>query len=315
MGSLVRLDQHFKNFQSDRLRLSVDAYVEKKRAEGVDESYFANETGKGLRLLNILEQRYDVVFTNPPYMSNRNMNPTMSEFMKRNYKDSKGDLYAAFIERCAELLKPEGRMAMIAQQSFMFISSFEDLRELLLSATSIESMAHVGPRAFAEVSGEKVNTTAFVLKREQLHTERRDTVGVYFRLVKEPDADAKFIAFEQALARRRASQPENRVYEYRQCDFASISGSPWVYWISNGIRDLFRRNTKLGDRADRAVGQNTGDNPRFLRGGYPLDSGSPYILWFSFGLLRGRVDDLVIGDGTDCHSLLREAIEEFSAAF
>ena len=74
MGSLVRLDRHFQNIQSDRLRQSIDAYVEKKRAEGVDESYFANETGKGIRLLNVLERRYDVVFTNPPYMSNRNMN-------------------------------------------------------------------------------------------------------------------------------------------------------------------------------------------------------------------------------------------------
>ena len=91
---------------------------------------------KGLRLLNVLERRYDVVFTNPPYMSSRNMNPAMSKFMKRNYKKSKGDLYSAFIERCAELLGPQGRLAMITQQSFMFISSFEDLRELLLGATA-----------------------------------------------------------------------------------------------------------------------------------------------------------------------------------
>src|ERR1019366_9669625 len=183
MGSLVRLDKHFQNFESGQLRQSIDAYVEKKRTEGIDESYFANETGKGIRLLNVLERRYDVVCTNPPYMSNRNMNPAMSDFMKRNYKKSKGDLYSAFIERCAELLAPEGRQAMITQQSFMFIFSFTNLREILLSATAIETMAHVGPRAFAEVTGEKVNTTAFVLRREQLEMERREARGIYFRLV------------------------------------------------------------------------------------------------------------------------------------
>ena len=98
----MRVEGHFQNFQSDRLRKSIDGYVEKKRAEGVDESYFANETGKGLRLLEMLERRYDVVFTNPPYVSARKMNAEMSRFMKANYKNAKGDLYAAFIQRCME---------------------------------------------------------------------------------------------------------------------------------------------------------------------------------------------------------------------
>ncbi len=274
MGSLVRLHQHFQNFQSDRLRQSIDAYVEKKRAEGVDESYFANETGKGLRLLNVLERRYDVVFTNPPYMSNRNMNASMSEFMKRNYKRSKGDLYSAFIERCAELLGPEGRLAMIAQQSFMFISSFEDLREMLSGATAIETMAHVGPRAFAEVTGEKVNTTAFVLRREQLEMERREARGVYFRLVKEPDAESKRTSFEQSLARRRAGQPDSHIYEYCQGDFAAIPGSPWVYWITPTLRKLFATLLKLESMGQPKQGTATSDNTRFLRFWWEVDHSS-----------------------------------------
>jgi hypothetical protein len=265
MGSLVRLDRHFQNFESAQLRQSIDAYVEKKRAEGVDESYFANETGKGIRLLNVLERRYDVVCTNPPYMSHRSMNPKMADFMKGNYKKSKGDLYSAFIERCAELLAPEGRLAMITQQSFMFISSFEDLRELLLGATAIETMAHVGPRAFAEVTGEKVNTTVFVLRREQLEMERREARGVYFRLVKEPDAESKRTGFEQALARRRAGQPDSRVYEYRQGDVAAISGNPWVYWITPGVRNLFLSLPNLETISKPCVGINTNENLRFLR--------------------------------------------------
>jgi type I restriction-modification system DNA methylase subunit len=275
MGSLVRLDKHFQNFESDPLRQSIDAYVEKKRAEGIDESYFANETGKGIRLLNVLERRYDVVCTNPPYMSNRNMNSAMSDFMKRNYRKSKGDLYSAFIERCAELLGPEGRQAMITQQSFMFISSFANLRDVLLGATAIETMAHVGPRAFAEVTGEKVNTTAFVLRREQLDMERRDARGIYFRLVKEPDAESKRTAFEQALARRRAGQPESRVYEYRQGDFAAIPGSPWVYWITPGLLALFSKLKKLEDVAQPRVGLQTGFNERYLR--YWWEVGLPRV--------------------------------------
>ena len=90
------------------------------------------------------------------------MNPAMSQFLKRprNYEKSKGDLCSAFIERCTELLAPDGRLAMITQQSFMFISTYEDLRNLLLGRTVVEAMLHLGPRAFPEVTGEKVNATA-----------------------------------------------------------------------------------------------------------------------------------------------------------
>ena len=278
MGSLVRLEKHFQGLHSAELRRSIDAYVAKKRNEGVDESYFANESDKGLRLLTALEQRYDVVFTNPPYMSNRNMNPGMSDFMKANYKKSKGDLYSAFIERCGELLQIGGRLAMITQQSFMFISSFEDLRAVLSGATAIETMAHLGPRAFVEVTGEKVNTTAFVLRREQLEMNISSASGVYFRLVKEPDADSKRTAFEEALDRRSSGQPDTRIYEYLQSDFSAISGSPWVYWITPGIRSLFKELKSLIKIAEPRQGLATADNFRFLK------------FWWEVGKPRIRFD-------------------------
>jgi hypothetical protein len=266
MGSLVRIEKLFREkLQANELKSAIDAYVRKKAAEGVDESYFGSETAKGLRLLEVLNQRYDVVFTNPPYMSNRNMSPAMSAFMKGNYKNSKGDLYSGFIERCAELLAEGGRMAMITQQSFMFISSYEDLRGLLLGKTATETMAHVGPHAFDEVKGEKVNTTAFVLRRQSSANMRRDSIGVYFRLVKERNAGAKRTAFEQALAGLRAGQPDSHVYEYRQGDFAAIPGSPWVYWITPGLLSLFRKLKKLEEVAQPRVGLQTGLNERFLR--------------------------------------------------
>jgi hypothetical protein len=276
MGSLVRLERLFQEkLRADELKTAIDGYVRKKAAEGVDESYFGSETSKGLRLLDVLMHRYDVVFTNPPYMSNRNMNAGMSEFMRREYKKSKGDLYSGFIERCAELLVEGGRVAMITQQSFMFISSYEDLREMLLGNAAIETMAHVGPRAFEEVQGEKVNTTVFVLRRESFEEVRRNSVGVYFRLVKAPDAEAKRRAFEEALERRRRGEPDPRVYEYRQGDFAAIPGSPWVYWITPGLRRLFSTLPKLSEISPPRQGLATADNTRFLR--YWWEVGLPRV--------------------------------------
>jgi DNA-binding transcriptional MerR regulator len=265
MGSLVRLERHFQNFQSDRLRKAIDAYVERKRTEGVDESYFANETGKGLRLLEVLEQRYDVVFTNPPYVSARKMNAEMSRSMKTNYKNAKGDLYAAFIQRCMELTSDTGVVGMLTMHSFMFISSYEKLRALLAENAVVETVAHYGPGLFAVGNPGTLQTAAFVLRREQLEMERREARGVYFRLVKEPDAESKRTAFEQALARRRAGQPDPRVYEYRQGDFAAIPGGPWIYWITSGIRQLFAALPSLDSLAKPRHGLSTCHNFRYLR--------------------------------------------------
>ncbi len=275
MGSLVRLEKHFQNFQSDQLRRAIDAYVEKKRAEGVDESYFENETGKGLRLLEVLERRYDVVFTNPPYLSARKMNADMSRFMKANYKNAKGDLYAAFIQRCLELTSDSGVMGMLTMHSFMFISSYENLRAMLSENAVVDAVAHYGPGLFSVGNPGTLQTAAFVLRREQLEMERREARGVYFRLVKEPDAVSKRSAFEQALSRRRAGQRDSRVYEYRQGDFAAIPGSPWVYWITPGLLSLFRKLKKLEDVAQPRVGLQTGFNERFLR--YWWEVGLPRI--------------------------------------
>jgi hypothetical protein len=147
----------------------------------------------------------------------------------------------------------------------MFTSSYEDLRLLLLRNTAVETMAHVGPRAFDEVQGEKVNTTAFVLQQATFVDARNNRFGTYFRLVKEPDADAKKASFEQALDRRRRGVSDPRVYEYRQGDFAAIPGSPWVYWITPNLRALFQNLPKLEDVGQPTQGLATADNFRFLR--------------------------------------------------
>ena len=196
-------EEEFWDIISAQTVQGLDEFARQQAQAGVDQTFFTGEAVKGLRLLDLMLRRYDVVVTNPPYSGKRNLNPTLAGYLDSDYPDAKGDLYTAFIQRCGELVAEGGRLGMITQQSFMFLSSYEKLRANLCRAFAIETMAHTGPRAFAEISGEKVNTTVFALRAEPDTPCRENSVGTYFRLVNAPEGDGKRRAFEQALASLR----------------------------------------------------------------------------------------------------------------
>jgi len=138
----------------------------------------------------VLAQHYASVIANPPYMGSKGMNATLKTFAKEAYPNSKSDLFAIFMERAFAFLKPNGYNAQINMQSWMFLSSYEKLREWLLHNTTIITMAHMGPRAFDSISGEVVSTTAFVIE----NTAFPNYSGAYVRLV-----DAKSEAEKRRL--------------------------------------------------------------------------------------------------------------------
>ena len=115
----------------------------------------------------IMQQKYDVVVTNPPYMGSNGMGARLSDYVKAAYPDSKSDLFAVFIERCGEMTRENGYQAMITQHAWMFLSSFEKLRTKLLKVDTV-NMAHLGARAFEEIGGEVVQTTSFVLGKRHV---------------------------------------------------------------------------------------------------------------------------------------------------
>ena len=277
--------EEFFGILTDQIGQHLDHFV---RASGG--GLFAAEAAKGLRFLRLVERRYDVVATNPPYLSLRNMSGVMTAYLGDAFKSSKGDLYAGFIMRCVELTDPLGLVAMVTQQSFMFISSYEEMRAELRKTVGIESMAHLGPRAFPNITGEKVNTTAFVLRREPEAANRERQIGTYFRLVKERDADAKRLAFEASLAALRQGGRHSQLFHYQQSDFDAIPTKPWVYWVSPTVRELFHRFPALNKQSAAVTGINTGDNLRFRRywweisdygnRWHPFVSGGPYRKWY-----------------------------------
>ena len=207
----------------------------------------------------ILTQRYDVVVTNPPYMGSANMDPKLSDFVKKHYPDSKSDLFAVFIERCGQLTKPNGYQAMITQHAWMFLSSFEKLREKLLLKDTV-NMAHLGPRAFEEIGGEVVQTTSFVLCNRHIANYK----GTYCRLIEPTTQQGKENMFLSG---------ENR-YTAQQSNFSKIPGSPVAYWVSKGLLEAFDSGRSLDKIALARNGMKTGENGRFVRLWWEIDNTS-----------------------------------------
>ena len=197
----------------------------------------------------MLVQKYDVVVTNPPYMGSSGMNARLSDYVKKYYPDSKSDLFAVFIERCAQMDKRGGYQAMITQHAWMFLSSFEKLRAKLQLIDTV-NMAHLGARGFDEIGGEVVQTTSFVMRSS--HT--KGYKGTYCRLI---DGDS-----EKAKADMFVSSKNRYVAE--QDNFSKIPGSPVAYWVQQCVIHAFQESL-LSAYGDTSKGIITGDNARFLK--------------------------------------------------
>ena len=231
--------------------------------EVADESSFHRESIRKnllplVRVAQTLAQKYDVVVTNPPYMGASNMNSDLSEYVKKYYPDSKSDLFAVFIEVCSRMAKQNGYQAMITQHAWMFLSSFEKLREKMMLTETV-SMAHPGARAFEEIGGEVVQTTSFVRVRTHIDNYK----GVYCRLIEPTTQQGKE---EMFLAGK------NR-YTANQDNFAKIPGSSVAYWLSRNSLVNFDK-VFLENFANSREGVTTGCNDQFLRLWYEVAFGN-----------------------------------------
>lgn len=241
---------------------NLQDYLEEIRQKGSENILFAawaDEMAKRMPILirqaKLLSRKYDVVVTNPPYMGSSGMNAKLSKYVKDNYPDSKSDLFAVFIEQCGAMIKPNGYQAMITQHAWMFLSSYEKLREKILQKM-IVNMAHLGPRAFEEIGGEVVQTTSFVLRNEFSNGYQ----GEYCRLIEPTTQKGKEDMFLSA---------QNR-YVSKQENFAKIPGELVAYWISEKMISHFS-GPLLGSILTTREGMATANNDLFLRLWYEVN--------------------------------------------
>lgn len=208
------------------------------------------EIPKLLRQAHLLFQKYHIVVTNPPYMGSKGMGAKLARFVKEQYPDSKSDLFAAFIERCGDFARTDGYHALVTQHAWMFLSSYEKLRAKLLQKEII-SMVHLGARAFEEIGGEVVQTTAFVLANPHID----GYAGSYARLVDANTQDGKEELYLSGAER----------YVARQDHFDCIPSKPIAYWVSENFLVAYRVGCPLGEFAEPKAGMSTGNNELFER--------------------------------------------------
>lgn len=221
-----------------------------------------------MRIILALTQKYAALCMNPPYMGSGRFDDVLSKYVKDNYADAKADLFSVFMQMGMERLAPNGKMAQINMQSWMFLSSFEKLRKQFLIHYNIDNMLHLGPRTFDELSGEVVQNTAFVLSKH----EPAEQGGVYYRLV-----DGKNCADKEQLflSHIHGNEDGNRIYypNVEQKNFEKIPGAPIGYWITNHMLHTFA-NFTISNRYEVRAGLSTSDSKRFLRLWHEVNIGS-----------------------------------------
>ncbi len=205
----------------------------------------------------VLAQKYEVVVTNPPYMGSSGMGAKLSAYVKQNYPDTKSDMSTVMMEKTLAMCSENGFMAMINIPVWMFLSSYEKLRNNILSQNSYVNMLHFGRGVF----GSDFGTTSFVIWKKHVN----NYLASYRRLFEKQGAVDSVNVKEQWFFEGKGK------YVAKQENFAKIPGAPVAYWVSENMLNAFVVGRILKEIANSRVGLQTSDNARFLR------------LWFECG--------------------------------
>jgi hypothetical protein len=258
--ALLDTFEHAKTFGSliqipDVLNAQLPALAEALRKASETGDLYAQAAAQDLLALveqaTVLGRKFDAVVANPPYMGGKGMNPALKDYARSPFPDSKADLFAMFMERGFGWCKPNGFNSMVTMQSWMFLSSYEAMREKLLTQRTIQTMAHLGARAFSEISGEVVQTTAFVLQGQHFSGFK----PVFFRLVDGQEGE------KEAALRSNQYRFDATV----QDDFKKIPGSPIAYWAGDIFKNLFSSNPILASLSEPRRGLQPGNTPKHVR--------------------------------------------------
>lgn len=256
----------------------LDTAIEKMEKQAVSSVFNIEFLERGIKrlktlslLAKVLASKYDVMITNPPYRPVSSLEAIVSDYAYQNYPNSKTDMFAMFME--TGFVKRNGYLSMINMHSWMFISSYHELRLSVYNTKNIVTMAHLGPRAFDSIPGEVVQTTAFVLKESHIPHYK----AVYARLVKGKNEQEKRDMFISG----------NNRYTTEVESFFNIEGEPTSYWASPNMLLAFKTGTPIGKLGNARNGMKTGKNEDFVR------------LWWEPEIIKTKFDAVSSSDAVD----------------
>ena len=213
-----------------------------------------------------LAQKYHAVVTNPPYMGASNMNPMLSEFIKANYTDYKSDFFSVFVVRCSAMARNDGYCGFFTPYVWMFIQSYEKLRQYLYTNCTIETLIQFEYSAFEEAT---VPVCTFTFQNR--HIQKK---GCYLRLV-------DFRGGMEVQRQKTLEAIENHdcgfYYEQSTDNFSKIPGAPVAYWASDTARAAYQF-PNMDQIAQPRHGLATSDNDRFLKLWHEVDAGKASLV-------------------------------------
>lgn len=206
-----------------------------------------------VQVAEALAQKYDTLVTNPPYMGASNMNQKLNEFIKNNYADYKSDFFSAFVIHATQMTKQSGYCGFFTPYVWMFIQSYEKMRNYLYNQATIETLIQFEYSAFEEAT---VPVCTFTFQNR--HIQKK---GCYLRLV-------DFRGGMEVQRQKTLEAIENHdcgfYYEQSTDNFSKIPASPVAYWVSDALYSMFN-NAALVNYMDFKEGITTGDNEKYLR--------------------------------------------------
>lgn len=251
LGSLI-----IPNTNTEQLLEVLEAIDKKLHTNDIFLKQHLSQLKEALVQLVALAKKYHCVVDNPPYMGGGNMNKALGDFVKKYYPDSKADLMACFIEAGLKALKANGFLGMINQHSWMFLSSYEKLREHLIETIHFDTMLHLGARTFPEIGGEVVQNTCFVLWNKITVSK-----GIYFKLTNLESSELK------RLKTLELKYEENVEYIYKTSQnlYKLIPGKPLGYWLNKNGFEIFSTKPEIKEFANPRQGLASSNVSRFIK--------------------------------------------------
>lgn len=252
-GSILKI----ADLNIERLKEEIKEVKEKFKSEQkialFNEMEDFNKIEKLIHQYEIMSSKYDITITNPPYMGSSRMAGKLKEYIEKNYSNVKSDLFAVFFIKCCALTKPVGYLGFMSPFVWMFIKSYEELRNIFINSKTIISLVQLEYSGFEDAT---VPICTFVLQNS--YTDKK---GEYIKLSDFKGAKNQPIKTLEAIANKKCAWR----FQANQKDFEKIPGSPIAYWVSDKVREIFESKILLSDISIVRKGMDTGNNDIFMR--------------------------------------------------